>query len=90
MNDTIQPQTTPGDARPAIPDQLSVYQNSAFYNAAVLQHNVGIRLNGKERGDVEEYCISEGWVKVAAGKAVDRKGFPLLLKLKGVVEAYYR
>ena len=49
-----------------------------------------IRFNGKERLDVEEYCISEGWIKVPAGKTVDRKGHPLLLKLKGTVEVYYR
>ena len=53
-------------------------------------HEIGIRFNGKERLDVEEYCISEGWIKVPAGKTVDRKGHPLLLKLKGTVEVYYR
>jgi hypothetical protein len=58
--------------------------------AAVFEREIGIRFNGKERLDVEEYCISEGWIKVPAGKAVDRKGYPLLLKLKGKVEAYYR
>ena len=51
---------------------------------------VGIRLNGKERFDVEEYCLSEGWVKVPAGKTLDRKGRPLLITLKGKVEAFYR
>jgi hypothetical protein len=56
----------------------------------VLEHAIGIRLNDKERTDVEEYCISEGWVKVPAGKALDRKGHPLLIKLKGKVEAFYR
>ena len=58
--------------------------------AAVFQHEFGIRLSGKERLDVEEYCISEGWIKVPAGKALDRKGHPLLIKLKGKVEAFYR
>lgn len=58
--------------------------------AAAFQRDIGIRLNGKERSDVEEYCISEGWVKVAAGRTVDRKGRPLLIKLKGTVEAFYR
>ena len=58
--------------------------------AAVFEHAVGIRLNGKERFDVEEYCISEGWVKVPAGKTVDRHGRPMLIKLKGAVEAFYR
>jgi hypothetical protein len=58
--------------------------------AAVFEHAIGIRLNGKERSDVEEYCISEGWVKVPAGKTLDRKGQPLMIKLKGQVEAFYR
>jgi hypothetical protein len=58
--------------------------------AAVFEHDIGIRLNDKERKDVEEYCINEGWVKVPAGKTVDRKGQPLLIKLKGKVEVYYR
>jgi hypothetical protein len=55
----------------------------------VFEHEVGIRLNDRERRDVEEYCISEGWVKVPAGKALDRRGRPLLIKIKGRVEAYY-
>jgi len=58
--------------------------------AAVFEHDIGIRLNGKERFDVEEYCVSEGWVKVPAGKTVDRKGQPLLIKIKGTVEAFYK
>jgi hypothetical protein len=56
----------------------------------VFEHGVGIRFNGKERYDVEEYCISEGWIKVPAGKTVDRKGHPLMITLKGTVEAFYR
>ncbi len=58
--------------------------------AGMFQHDVGIRFNGKERHDVEEYCVSEGWIKVPAGKTVDRKGNPLMIKLKGKVEAFYR
>ena len=58
--------------------------------AAVFEQDIGIRFNGKERHDVDEYCLSEGWIKVPAGKAVDRKGRPLTIKLKGVVEAFYR
>ena len=54
------------------------------------EHEIGVRFNEHERSDVEEYCISEGWIKVAAGKALDRRGQPLLLKLKGRVEVYYR
>ena len=76
--------------RPPLPDHLSVDPRSPHHVAAVFEHDIGIRLNGNERKDVEEYCISEGWIKVAAGKALDRRGQPLLLKLKGRVEAYYR
>ena len=75
---------------PALPDRLSVDPRSPHHVAAVFERDVGIRLNDKERLDVEEYCISEGWAKVAAGKARDRRGQPLLLKLKGKVEAFYR
>jgi hypothetical protein len=57
--------------------------------AAVFQHDIGIRFNGKERTDVEEYCVSEGWIKVPAGKTLDRKVRPLLIKIKCTVEAYY-
>ena len=77
-------------ARPDLPDHLSVNPRSRHYVEEVFQHDVGIRLNGKERFDVEEYCISEGWVKVAAAKALDRRGQPLLMTLKGKVEAFYR
>jgi Protein of unknown function (DUF3297) len=75
---------------PALPDRLSVDPRSPHHAAAVLERDIGIRLNGKERSDVEEYCISEGWVKVPAGRTVDRKGKPLLIKLKGQVEVFYR
>jgi hypothetical protein len=80
------------DATPAppLPDRLSADPRSPHHVAAIFEHDVGIRFNGKERNDVEEYCISEGWVKVAVGKKVDRKGHPLLIKLKGIVEAFYR
>ncbi len=82
MNETSQ--------RPALPDHLSVEERSPFYNAAVFEYEIGIRLNDKERNDVTEYCISEGWVRVPAGKALDRRGNPLLIKLKGKVEAFYK
>lgn len=75
---------------PPLPDRLSVDPRSPYHVAAVFEHDVGIRLNDKERRDVEEYCISEGWVKVPAGKTLDRKGRALLIKLKGRVEAFYR
>ena len=76
--------------RPELPDHLSIDARSPFYVESIFEHDIGIRFNGKDRKDVEEYCISEGWVKVPAGKALDRKGNPLLMKLKGKVEAYYR
>ena len=74
---------------PALPDQLSIDPRSPHYVAEVFQYDIGIRFNDKERMDVEEYCISEGWIKVPAGKTVDRKGKPLLIKLKGKGEAFY-
>ncbi|HJV75767.1 MAG TPA: DUF3297 family protein [Noviherbaspirillum sp.] len=75
---------------PPFPDRLSVDPRSPYYNAAVLEHDVGIKLDDKERINVEEYCISEGWIKVAAGKARDRKGNPMTIKVKGKVEPFYR
>jgi hypothetical protein len=76
--------------RPPLPDRLSTDARSPYYVAAILEHDIGVRFNGKERSDVDEYCISEGWVKVAAGKTLDRRGQPLLIKLKGTVEPFYR
>ena len=74
----------------ALPDRLSIDPRSPHHVAAVFERGIGIRLNGRERFDVEEYCISEGWVKVPAGKTLDRKGQPLMIQLKGKVEAFYR
>jgi len=76
--------------RPDLPDHLSIDPRSPHHVAAVFEHEIGIRFNDKERNDVEEYCVSEGWVRVPAGKALDRKGRPLLIKIKGRVEAFYR
>jgi len=73
-----------------MPDRLSVDPRSPHHAAAVLAHEIGIRFNGQERFDVEEYCMSEGWVKVPAGRTLDRKGQPMMIKLKGKVEAFYR
>jgi hypothetical protein len=73
-----------------IPDRLSIDPRSPHHVAAVFEREIGIRLNDKERFDVEEYCISEGWVRVPAGRTLDRKGQPLMIKLKGKVEAFYR
>lgn len=76
--------------RPPLPDRLSIDPASPHHVPAVFQHDVGIRFNGKDRFDVEEYCISEGWIRVPAGKTLDRKGNPLMIKLNGKVEAFYR
>ena len=85
MNDT-----TSSPSRPHLPDHLSIDPRSPHHVAAVFEHDIGIRLNGKERFDVTEYCISAGWVKVPSGKTLDRKGNPLLIQLKGTVEAFYK
>ena len=82
MNDTTE--------RPPLPDHLSSDPRSKHHVAEVFEHAVGIRLNDKERFDVEEYCISEGWVRVPASKTLNRKGQPLMIQLKGKVEAFYR
>lgn len=82
MNDTTQ--------LPAFPDRLSIDPRSRYFNEDVLKNEVGIKLNDKEYTNVEEYCISEGWIAVASGKALDRKGKPLLIKLKGKVEPFYK
>ena len=75
---------------PALPDRLSVDPRSPHHIKAVCEQDIGIRFNDKERFDVEEYCISEGWIRVPVGKTVDRRGQPLTIKLKGRVEAFYR
>lgn len=77
-------------SQPALPDRLSGNPRSPHHVEEIFEHEVGILLNGKERTDVEEYCISEGWVKVASLKALDRRGQPLLMTLKGTVEAFYK
>jgi hypothetical protein len=85
-----EPFMTSADQLPALPDRLSIDPSSPYHVAAVFEHDVGIRFNDRERSDVEEYCISEGWVKVPAGKTLDRRGKPFLIKLKGKVEAFYK
>lgn len=72
------------------PDRLSIYPDSPHYDYDALARGIGVRFRGEEKTNVEEYCISEGWIKVAAGKAVDRKGRPLLLTLKGEVEVWFK
>ena len=76
--------------KPALPDQLSINPRSKHYVEEVFEHEIGVSLNGKERFDVEEYCISEGWIKIAAPKALDRRGQPLLMKVKCTVEVFYK
>jgi len=71
------------------PDHLSVNPGNEFFDADKLQRGVGIKFKDRVRTDIEEYCISEGWVRVQAGKTMDRKGKPLTIKLNGPVEAWY-
>ncbi|MEM6413745.1 MAG: DUF3297 family protein [Pseudomonadota bacterium] len=78
------------DTKPALPDRLSADPNSPYYNETVLALDVGVRFNGSEKNNVDEYCVSEGWIKVAVNNTLDRKGNPLLLTQKGTVEPYYR
>jgi hypothetical protein len=78
------------DDKKTLPDRLSTNPRSPHYNEELLKQDIGIRFDGKEKTNVEEYCISEGWIRVTAGKAVDRKGNPLTILLKGKVEPYFR
>ena len=71
-----------------LPDRLSTDPDSKFYNRELLERGVGIRFNGQEKTNVEEYCVSEGWVRLAVGKTVDRHGRPMTIKYKGKVEPY--
>jgi len=73
-----------------LPDRLSTDPNSPFYDAEILQRDVGIRFRGVEKTNVEEYCVSEGWIRMAAGNAKDRHGNPITLKFSGPVEPYFR
>jgi hypothetical protein len=71
------------------PDRLSTDPRSPHYDAALLERGIGIRFNGQERTNIEEYCVSQGWVLVAAGRARDRRGQPMTMKLKGTVEPFF-
>jgi predicted house-cleaning NTP pyrophosphatase (Maf/HAM1 superfamily) len=73
-----------------LPDRLSINPKSPHYNEEILKHSVGIRFNGVEKKNVEEYCVSEGWIRVAMGKSVDRHGNPLTMKLQGTVEPFFK
>ncbi|GDY27979.1 MULTISPECIES: DUF3297 family protein [unclassified Agarivorans] len=77
------------ESQPTLPDRLSGNPRSPHHVAEVFEHDIGIKLNGKEHFNVEEYCISEGWVKIPSPKALDRRGQPLMVTLKGTVEAFY-
>lgn len=72
------------------PDRLSVDPSSPHYDAEALARGVGVRFKGQEKTNVDEYCVSEGWVRVVAGNAKDRRGQPLTLKLNGPVEPYFK
>jgi hypothetical protein len=73
-----------------LPDRLSVDPKSPYYDEAVLSRNVGVRFKGEDKTNVEEYCVSEGWVRLAVGTSKDRHGNPLTVKLKGPVEPFFR
>jgi Protein of unknown function (DUF3297) len=87
MNDTTHNESQPPQT---LPDRLSVDPSSRYYDEAVLARNVGIRFNGVEYNNVEEYCISEGWIRTSFGKTLDRRGKPLTITRKGVVEPYFK
>jgi hypothetical protein len=74
----------------SLPDRLSNDPKSPYHDAALLERGVGIRFNGVEKTNVEEYCVSEGWIRVAAGRSRDRHGNPMTLKLRGAVEPYLK
>ena len=72
------------------PDRLSMNPRSPHFDEPLLRRGIGIRFKGKERRDVEEYCVSEGWIRVAAGRSLDRYGQPMTVKLKGEVEPFFQ
>ena len=72
------------------PDRLSLNPRSPFFDGELLRRGVGIRFKGRERTDVEEYSVSEGWIRVAAGRSMDRYGQPMTIKLKGEVEPFFQ
>jgi len=80
-------ETSPGPDLP--PDRLAIHPSSPHFDADLLQRGVGIRFKGAVRTNIEEYCISEGWVRVQAGKTMDRRGQPLTIRLNGPVEAWF-
>lgn len=94
MSDENTPESAPAEAPAKAvadtpPDHLSVNPRSPHFDAEILRRGIGIRFKGRQRHDIEEYSISEGWVRVQAGKTMDRRGQPLTLKLSGEVEAWF-
>jgi hypothetical protein len=81
---------TPAIPADTLPDRLSTTPTSPYYNEAILARGIGIRFKGVEKNNVEEYCVSEGWVRLVAGTAKDRKGNPMTVKLQGEVVPYFR
>jgi len=73
-----------------LPDRLSVNPNSPFYDEQILARGVGVKFKGVDKTNVDEYCVSEGWVRLSVGSTVDRKGNPITIKLQGLVEPYFR
>ena len=92
MSETPIPETPMPEARlsETPPDRLASDPDSPFYDAAALERGIGIRFKGVEKTNVDEYCVSEGWVRVAVGQARDRRGKPMTLKLAGVVEPWFK
>ena len=88
QSDGPSPSVSTSDGTKALPDRLSLDPRSPHFNGDVLQKGVRINFNGVEKTNVEEYCVSEGWIKVAAGRSRDRNGNPMTLKLKGTVEPF--
>ena len=89
MSETPADRPAPPD-RVALPDRLSTDPDSPFHDAEILARNVGVRFKGEDKTNVDEYCVSEGWVKLAVGKTLDRRGKQLTIKLQGPVEPYFR
>ena len=77
-------------AADSLPDRLSVDPDSRYYDGELLKRDIGVRFNGTERTNVEEYCISEGWIRVVIGKTLDRRGKPLTVQYKGTVEPFFK
>ncbi|MCX5618443.1 DUF3297 family protein [Bombella sp. TMW 2.2543] len=73
-----------------IPDRLSIYPDSPYFNEDILGRGIGVRFKGEEKTNVEEYCISEGWIRVSVGRTLDRRGRPMTLKLSGPVEVWFK